>query len=163
MAIVFISIIILLACIVCVAIQNTQPPPPQQYVRTSPQDPWVPIQEPHLEERKWESAQYQVTIHVCSCGKWNNPQQSKCWHCSTSLAEATLQSFTFDIAQKCAVCRFDVFPGDRIVLCPACQSQGHRTHMLEYLKAKGYCPTCNTQFNSQQILETFPGPPKTQT
>jgi hypothetical protein len=154
--IIFIVIILLSACIVCVAVQDRRDSRPRSYVRASPRDPWQPVTEESEEEYEWEPSEHQVDVLVCSCGKWNAPKEQTCWNCHASLISVEQQTFTFETVEKCAVCGYWVHPGELVVLCPSCQAQGHRTHMLEYLKAKGSCPVCNVRLNSQQLLTTVP-------
>ena len=154
--IIFIVIILLAACIVCVAVQDTHSGGPRQYARTSPSDPWLPVHPIRDPKQKWVPAKYEAEVRVCTCGNWNEPQQATCWHCGTSLLNFEKKRFSFLTVKKCAVCGFEVFPGDQVVLCPACKAQGHRAHMLEFFKAKGVCPVCGVSLSSQQALDTRP-------
>ncbi len=154
--IIFIVIILLAACIVCVAVQDRLSSQPHSYVRASPRDPWQPVTKDRMEEHEWEPSEHQVDVLVCSCGKWNATNEQTCWNCQASLANIQPQTFTFETVERCAVCGYWVLPGELVVICPSCQAQGHRTHMLEYLKAKGSCPVCNARLASQQVLRTVP-------
>lgn len=155
-AIIFIVIILLAACIVCVAVQDSRDSRPRSYVRASAQDPWQPVEVQPDRERSWEPSEHQVDVLVCSCGKWNNPTDTVCWNCGKSLAGVHPQTFAFETAERCAVCGYWVYPGDLVVLCPSCQAQGHRAHMLEFLKAKGVCPVCKIRLSAHQLLNTIP-------
>lgn len=154
--IIFFVIILLAACIICVAIQNSRDARPRTYTRTSTRDPWLPVQETQTREPQWEPSNYQIDVKVCSCGKWNSNQQTSCWSCFQPLANIEPQTFTFETAERCSVCGFWVYPNEQVVLCPSCHAQGHRAHMFEYLKSKGYCPICNQKLNSHQLLNTVP-------
>lgn len=154
--IMFIVIILLAACIICVAIQDSKSSRPRSYVREGPRDPWAVVPESHLDEPAWEPSQYQVDVLVCSCGKWNAPNQTTCRNCNAALANLPLKIFTFETAERCAVCSFWVYPGEPIILCPSCQAQGHRAHMLEYFKSKGHCPFCKERLGTHQLLNTVP-------
>lgn len=154
---VFIIIILLASCIVCAAIQDQRESSrPQPYVRASTQDPWVPVQKVSAKPQPWKPSRHDIDVIVCSCGKWNSPNQTSCWNCNASLAMQKRQTFIFETAERCTVCGFWVYPGERVVLCPACHAQGHRAHMLEYVKAKGNCPVCNQKLNLNDILEAIP-------
>ncbi len=153
--IIFIVIMLLAACIVCVAVQDNRGSRPRSYVRTSSQDPWQPVTESTEREPQWEPSEHQVDVVVCTCGKWNAPNESACWNCHASLANIAPQTFTFETAERCAVCGYWVNPGEQVVLCSSCQAQGHRAHMLEYLKAKGMCPVCKVKLSSYQLLNTI--------
>jgi hypothetical protein len=162
--IIVILIALLIVCIILTAVREaTASSRPSSYVRASPRDEWVPV-EPVSKQRSWEPSQHKVDVKVCSCGKWNAPGQLVCWSCNADISSSTksLQTFTFETAPQCAVCSYWVYPGERIILCPACHTQGHRAHMLEYVKAKGTCPVCHHRFNAEQLLTAVPiiGPPK---
>ena len=152
--IIFIVIILLAACIICVAVQDNRGSQSRSYVRSSPHDPWQPVPDKSQREPQWEPSEHQVDVVVCTCGKWNSPKESACWHCQTSLSTIAPQTFTFETAERCAVCGYWVYPGEQVVLCASCQAQGHRAHMLEYLKAKGTCPVCKEKLSSHQLLNT---------
>lgn len=154
--IIFIVIILFTACIVCVVIQDKRSSRARSYGRTSSRDPWLPEQEISPKEPSWEPSQYQIDVLVCSCGKWNDKEQTSCWNCHASLANVNPQTFSFETAERCAVCGFFVYPGEQIVLCPACHAQGHRAHMLEFFKAKGCCPVCSQKLGQTQVLNTIP-------
>jgi len=153
--IIFIVIILLTACIVCVAVQDSQSSRPRAYVRASTQDPWQPVAETQESARKWEPSEHQVDVLVCSCGKWNALKETSCWNCNTSLATIRPETFTFETAERCAVCGYWVYPGEPVVLCPSCHAQGHRSHMLEFLKAKGSCPVCKVRLSTHQLLNAI--------
>ncbi|MFX1562133.1 MAG: hypothetical protein ACFFDP_02370 [Promethearchaeota archaeon] len=153
--IIFILIILLMVCIIYAAIQGASSSSrPSAYARASPKDDWTPI-ELASEQRQWVSSKHQVTVIVCTCGKWNDPRQPVCWSCNASLksSEKSLQTFKFETAPQCAVCGYWVYPGEQVMLCPACQAQGHSTHMLEYIKAKGACPVCEQRIRYTQLLQ----------
>lgn len=149
-------IIILAICIIYTATRDSIDAPPRRYNRTSPRDPWVPVAEPRQKARVWEPSQHLVDVLICSCGKWNAPEQTVCWNCSTPLSAISRETFTFETVEKCAVCGFWVYEGEELVLCPSCNAQGHRAHMLEFLKAKGVCPVCSQKLYAHQLLKTIP-------
>ena len=152
--IIFIVIILLAACIVCVAVQDSRGSQPRAYERASVGEPWRPVKEQQEHRQPWEPSEHQVDVVVCSCGKWNAPKDTICWSCKSSLTGIQPQTFTFETAERCAVCSFWVYPGEQVVLCPSCHAQGHRAHMLEFLKAKGVCPVCHVRLGSKQLLDT---------
>jgi hypothetical protein len=154
--IIFIVIILLAVCIVCVAVQDSQSSQPRAYVRTSTRDPWQPVEEMEARPRPWTPSEHQIDVLVCSCGKWNALKEPVCWNCRTSLVNVKPQTFMFEAAERCAVCGYWVYPGELVVLCPSCHVQGHRTHMLEFLKAKGTCPVCKVRLSTGQLLAAIP-------
>ncbi len=154
--IILINIILLAVCIVCVAVQDRRHSRPRAYVRASARDPWQPVTEIHEKEPIWEPSEYQVDVLVCTCGKWNPPHESVCWNCNASLIDVQTQTYHFETVERCAVCGYWVWPGEQLILCPSCHAQGHRVHMLEFLKAKGICPVCKVRMSSHQLLDAEP-------
>lgn len=52
------------------------------------------------------------------------------------------------IIDTCSVCKLSVFASEELFECPICHRKAHLPHFLEWLKIKGYCPHCRTNFNS---------------
>jgi len=44
---------------------------------------------------------------------------------------------------KCIICNLTLKRGDEVVRCPSCGNKAHKTHMLEWLHVKKYCPACH--------------------
>jgi RNA polymerase subunit RPABC4/transcription elongation factor Spt4 len=46
------------------------------------------------------------------------------------------------IIPQCRVCGSPIVYGDEILQCPHCKAYAHKTHLIEWIKVKGYCPVC---------------------
>jgi hypothetical protein len=153
----FIDIILLLVCLACAGAcdksrEHTRPPQHSPAVPSPTRTYQKPVRKQQA-QRPWQPSKHQLDVIVCSCGKWNNSDQTSCWSCGKSFTASDVpRSFTFETAQRCAVCSYWVYPGEQVALCPACRAQGHRTHMLEYVKAKGTCPVCSQRLSSTHLL-----------
>jgi hypothetical protein len=44
----------------------------------------------------------------------------------------------------CRVCNLPLYDSEETEECPSCAALMHKTHFLEWLKIKGYCPNCKT-------------------
>ena len=53
----------------------------------------------------------------------------------------------------CSVCQLSIKYGESILICPHCNCQAHRIHILEYLKVKGTCPNCQEDLDEYELLE----------
>jgi uncharacterized delta-60 repeat protein len=71
----------------------------------------------------------------------------------------TLTVITQTAIGRCMVCNLDILESDLIVRCPYCGSMAHRTHMLEWLHVKDYCPACHNHLEEENLLgkEEKPG------
>lgn len=54
----------------------------------------------------------------------------------------------------CMVCNSAIASSESAFQCPHCKGKAHRIHFLEYLKAKGSCPHCQTQLDSHELIES---------
>jgi ribosomal protein L40E len=99
---------------------------------------------------------FRFKVLVCSkCKQWNNPQEELCWKCDTTLGAATAQTHATKSITSCVVCGYGVSLGEHAAICPKCHATGHRTHMHEYVKAKGGCPICKLRMRPAQLLITL--------
>ncbi len=119
----------------------------------------TPIRKPrHTLTRKpehWVPSLRQMTVALCSsCGSENNPTGKSCWHCGHSIKTAPQQTESVETAQRCVVCSGDILSKDRVMLCPSCQTQGHRAHLLEYVRVHAACPDCGQRLSSVQLIPT---------
>ena len=149
-------IIIITCCLVICLGRNVGGSQFQRHSQLKPRDPWIPVVERRSTSRVWEPSHHLVDVVICSCGKWNGPEQTMCWNCNAHLSAISRETFTFETVEKCAVCSFWLYEGEEILLCPSCHAQGHRTHLLEFLKTKGFCPMCNQKMFAHQLLKTIP-------
>ena len=127
-----------------------------RHSRSSPRDPWIPVVEKRSTSRIWEPSHHLVDVLICSCGKWNSSEQTTCWNCKAHLSAISRETFSFETVEKCTVCSSWLYEGEEILLCPSCHAQGHRTHLLEFLRTKGLCPSCNQKMFAHQLLKTIP-------
>jgi len=101
---------------------------------------------------KWHRFRLEASVVVCSCGQWNQSEAEACWSCDRTLTSAKNQTFTLDASERCDVCSYWIYPGDRVAICPACKAQGHYAHAHEYVRAKGQCPRCGRKLIPAQLL-----------
>ena len=52
------------------------------------------------------------------------------------------------IIGNCIVCNLSITEFEEQLICPFCFSLAHETHLLEWVKIKGYCPHCNAPLNN---------------
>lgn len=156
LGIIILVIFIIVFCLVlCIGIMGGDSQS-NRHSRSSPRDPWMPVVEKRSTSRIWEPSHHLVDVLICSCGKWNGPEQTTCWNCNAHLSAISRETFTFETVKKCTVCSSWLYEGEEILLCPSCHAQGHRTHLLEFLKTKGLCPICNQKMFAHQLLKTIP-------
>lgn len=48
---------------------------------------------------------------------------------------------------KCAVCNKDIEIFDEIGSCPLCGAEGHKEHMVDWIRMKHSCPVCKKSLN----------------
>jgi hypothetical protein len=60
-----------------------------------------------------------------------------------------------EIIGKCAVCKLSLYASEEILTCPICLATAHNTHLLEWIKIKGYCPKCNSTLKDTDFMENF--------
>ncbi len=152
----FVIFIILACCLVICVGGNVTDSPFDLHTRLSPRDSGKPVIEKRSTSRIWEPSHHLVDVLICSCGKWNAPEQTTCWNCNAHLSAISRDTFTVETVEKCAVCSSGLYEGEEILLCPSCHAQGHRAHLLEFLKTKGLCPVCNQKMFAHQLLKTVP-------
>lgn len=76
-----------------------------------------------------------------------------CPHCeATILAEATICPHCGSSRPTCMVCLLPIEFADAVLICPHCEGQAHRVHILEYLKVKGSCPNCQTDLDEFELI-----------
>lgn len=52
---------------------------------------------------------------------------------------------------RCSVCQLDIVFGDDLVRCPYCGVPSHRDHLLEWIRIKGFCPTCRKELSAETL------------
>jgi hypothetical protein len=113
-----------------------------------------------LAEVSQESNEPILSPRFCRrCGAtYVRPDASYCWNCGAELAQ---ESETFKdqgrrrklaaTIGKCMVCNLDVKENEGVVWCPYCGNMGHRTHMLEWLHTRNYCPECHSHLDETDL------------
>jgi predicted RNA-binding Zn-ribbon protein involved in translation (DUF1610 family) len=56
-----------------------------------------------------------------------------------------------DLGSICTVCKLRIKEGEDTVQCPYCGYNAHRTHMLEWLHVKNYCPVCHMHLDEKDL------------
>lgn len=80
-------------------------------------------------------------------------QLAMCPECeATILAEAIICPHCGSTRPTCMVCHHPIEFDDSVLLCPHCQGQAHRIHILEYLKVKGSCPNCQADLDEYELI-----------
>ena len=60
-----------------------------------------------------------------------------------------------DILGWCSVCHLPVYPYDAVIYCPFCGAAAHKTHFLEWVKIKGFCPKCNALLHIFDLTNNY--------
>ncbi|WXG39522.1 MAG: DUF2341 domain-containing protein [Candidatus Freyarchaeum deiterrae] len=53
---------------------------------------------------------------------------------------------------RCPVCQINIVSGDQLVKCPCCGALSHKDHLLEWIKIKGTCPSCEKKLSQLDIV-----------
>ncbi|MFX1475527.1 MAG: hypothetical protein ACFFCO_08660 [Promethearchaeota archaeon] len=150
------STVILLIAMSLISIAIIMYPPnirrQQRVTKPRPKPTRKPIRKP---AHRWVPSQRQVTVAVCAtCGSENNPTAKTCWNCGKSIKAAPLETELIETAQHCVVCSGEIRSRDRVVFCPSCRAQGHRAHMLEYVRVQTACPNCGQSLRPAELVPT---------
>jgi hypothetical protein len=109
-----------------------------------------------------EPASSESLRDVCSyCGVGMlRPGATFCWNCGASFPTSDepavaggKQRKALKITGKCMVCNLDVDSDEAVLWCPHCGNMAHKTHMLEWLHVKDYCPTCLRHLEESDLRE----------
>jgi predicted RNA-binding Zn-ribbon protein involved in translation (DUF1610 family) len=104
----------------------------------------------------------QRTSRYCSyCGATiSMPNWKFCQNCGASLSTETAESFRSNEqgkvrgdshAGRCMVCGLNLGNNGPVAFCPHCGNAAHRTHLLEWLHVKKYCPVCGQHLTEREI------------
>ncbi len=61
-----------------------------------------------------------------------------------SVHTETIQVQSTEISGWCNICNLPIFMSEKVFRCPFCQAASHWLHLLEWVRIKGFCPTCNS-------------------
>jgi len=85
---------------------------------------------------------------------------SFCWNCGASLGQASEPAVVgggkkkpVRTIGKCMVCNLKVETDDAALWCPFCGNVTHKTHMLEWLHVKDYCPSCHRHLEESDLKD----------
>ena len=80
--------------------------------------------------RQIQESFYKIETYTCyHCGNPIEKHSTKCSSCENEIL-------------KCCVCKLPISFGDNVGQCSLCEAKGHLTHMQEWVKTQGKCPTC---------------------
>jgi len=81
--------------------------------------------------------------YICyNCGMPIEKENTKCSSCGKEIL-------------KCNVCKLPISFGEETGTCKFCESKGHLSHLQEWLKIKGTCPTCQKKLTIDEIVPIF--------
>jgi hypothetical protein len=52
---------------------------------------------------------------------------------------------------RCMVCHQFLGQGEELSKCPYCKQLSHRAHLLEWLRVKGRCPSCEQKLRETEV------------
>lgn len=76
-----------------------------------------------------------------------------CYYCGVPLEKDN--QFCPDCGEKlltCSVCKLPIAFGDDVGKCSLCETEGHLTHLQEWIKIKGECPVCMQKLTMEGII-----------
>lgn len=80
------------------------------------------------------------------------PEKPRCVYCGLEVPEnANYCPRCHGIIANCSVCSQNIASGDRFLECPHCGTLSHRDHLLEWIKVKGYCPSCKNKLRESDF------------
>ncbi|NHJ86853.1 MAG: hypothetical protein FK734_15430 [Asgard group archaeon] len=76
-----------------------------------------------------------------------------CFYCGTQLENntQTCPNCSQKI-QRCSVCKLPISKDDQTASCPKCKSIAHLSHLHEWVKTQGKCPTCLQEIKLRNII-----------
>jgi Zn finger protein HypA/HybF involved in hydrogenase expression len=61
-----------------------------------------------------------------------------------------------DLEHLCCVCKLPMTPHKAEAWCPHCFARAHRSHLLEWVKIKGFCPNCSADLKLLDFITANP-------
>ncbi|NHK30989.1 MAG: hypothetical protein FK730_06530 [Asgard group archaeon] len=79
--------------------------------------------------------------------------ETNCFFCGTSIgkSDATCSNCSKEV-MKCSVCKLTISQNDQIASCPKCDSKAHLSHLHEWIKTQGKCPTCLQEVKLRNLI-----------
>lgn len=80
-------------------------------------------------------------------------EKPKCVKCGHEVPEdAKYCPVCGSITARCSVCNQYVTSEEQFLECPNCGVLSHRDHLLEWVKVKGYCPSCKKKLSQEDLI-----------
>ncbi|MBN1330874.1 MAG: hypothetical protein JXA54_15485 [Candidatus Heimdallarchaeota archaeon] len=73
------------------------------------------------------------------CGALLDKTSNTCLNCSKNTL-------------RCSVCKLPISQGEPIASCPKCNSKGHLSHLHEWIKTQGKCPSCLQEIRLRNLI-----------
>ncbi|MEX2720070.1 MAG: RING finger protein [Candidatus Wukongarchaeota archaeon] len=78
--------------------------------------------------------------------------KAKCYWCGElTLAVEEKCSSCKEKIPWCSVCNNPIQNGEDAKVCPKCNKPAHKSHLLEYLRTKGECPSCGSKIKGKTL------------
>lgn len=58
-----------------------------------------------------------------------------------------------DLKENCIVCKRPIIAGSRIIGCPHCGKMAHYSHLVEWVKVQGACPSCFAKLKADDLQQ----------
>ena len=84
-----------------------------------------------------------------------HPSARFCPSCGADLSSGAKGETLLDLhgeGDKCIVCRAAFREGDMALRCLHCGRLAHRSHLLEWLHAKDFCPACRAKLDEDELI-----------
>ena len=76
-----------------------------------------------------------------------------CYHCGSSIErdDKTCKTCKKEIL-RCTICKQPISLGEEVAECKHCTTKSHFTHIHEWVKIKGTCPTCQKKLVQEDLV-----------
>ncbi|HUT79720.1 MAG TPA: hypothetical protein VMZ29_00845 [Candidatus Bathyarchaeia archaeon] len=79
--------------------------------------------------------------------------EASCFFCGTPLDKTTDTCPNCSKnTLRCSVCKLQISQGDPTASCPKCNSKGHLSHLHEWIKIQGKCPSCLQEVKLRNLI-----------
>ena len=80
-------------------------------------------------------------------------QKYHCYYCQSDIdRDAKICQKCHKEIPHCTVCSLPILQKDFIGKCVHCGKFAHLIHLQEWLKVKGYCPSCDMKLSERDII-----------